>query len=205
MGYYIRILGTSNPDIHLNVLIEGLKSNGINADLQLQNNELPENWTCLDVTNSNGEDIIQIERNPVIDGELGQEELDEFREEIQEYRPKSAVKWLEKYFDSVRVIYCFQMFNRAFEDENYPIVSSIQTSIRAKVGGIIQSDYEGFTNEEGFYILWQFSDNVTGEWDMAVKNILGGWTNFVMDLGDKQQRKEFLKGKVPKNAKIYTS
>jgi hypothetical protein len=64
----------------------------------------------------------------------------------------------------------------------------------------MQADGEGFTNEEGYHILWQFHDGVTGEWNMAVRNFFGQWTRFTMDLGDNLQRKEFLNGKVPKGA-----
>ncbi len=87
------------------------------------------------------------------------------------------------------------------EEENFRIVSSIKSIIWSKVGGILQSDNEGFSNEDGYHILWQFSDDVTGDWNMAVKNFFGKWINFKMDLSDKKQREEFWAGKVPKNAK----
>lgn len=45
------------------------------------------------------------------------------------------------------------------------------------------------------------SDDVKGEWNMAVKNFFGKWTNFTMDLGNQIQRTEFWSGNVPKNAK----
>jgi len=35
---------------------------------------------------------------------------------------------------------------------------------------------------------------------MAVKNMLGQWVNFRMDLGNQKQREEFWSGKVPKGA-----
>ena len=60
---------------------------------------------------------------------------------------------------------------------------------------------EGFTNEEGYQILWQFADSVKGDLSCAVRNWLGRWDKFVMDIGDLQQRQEFQEGKVPKNAK----
>ncbi|WP_454047537.1 hypothetical protein [Chryseobacterium sp. Marseille-Q8038] len=87
------------------------------------------------------------------------------------------------------------------KEENFSIVETIKSVIWSKVGGIFQADNEGFSNENGYHILWQFSEDVTGEWNMAVKNFFGGWTNFTMDLGDEIQRKEFLAGKVPNNAK----
>ena len=152
------------------------------------------------MANSDGEELMQIERNPVIEGELGQDELQEFREDIQENKPTSAVKWLDKYFDKVKVIYAFQLLDASMEDKNFEIVGSIKTTIWNRLGGLLQADKEGFSNEDGYHILWQFADNVTGDWSMAVKNIFGQWTNFTMDLGDKKQREEFWTGKVPKAA-----
>ncbi len=201
MGYYIRILGTSDPNIHVDELISELTCEKLTAKFSIDQNESADNWTVILVSNENGDDLIQIERNPVIDGELGKEEIEEFKEDIKEYKPKSASKWLDKYFEKVKVIYAFQLLDLSFKEENFPVVGSIKSTIWNKIGGILQSDNEGFSNEDGYHILWQFSDDVTGEWNMAVKNLFGNWTNFTMDLGDTKQREEFLAGNIPKNAK----
>jgi hypothetical protein len=203
MGYYIRILGTQDPDIRLDELLDNLKADGLAAKLAFAEGDTPDKWTLLEVANDKGDALAQIERNPVVDGELGQEELDEFREEVEERKPQSAAKWLRDFFDSVKVIYAFQMLNAAFEGDNYGIVNSIRTKIWNSTGGIFQADGEGFSNEEGYHILWQFSDNVSGSWSCAVLNSSGGWDTFVMDLGDKTQRKEFQDGKVPNKAKRF--
>lgn len=201
MGYYIRILGTQDPDIHLDELLDGLATEGLTAKLAFAEGDTPDKWTLLEVANQNGDALAQIERNPVVDGELGQEELDEYREELEDCKPTSAAKWLTSYFDRVKVIYAFQMLNAVFGDNNYDIVNSIRTKIWNRTGGIFQADGEGFSNEEGYHILWQFSDNVTGDWSCAVLNSFGDWETFLMDLGDKTQRKEFQDGKFPKKAK----
>lgn len=201
MGYYIRILGTQDTDIHLDELLDNLKADGLIAKLAFAEGNTPDKWTLLQVANEEGEALAQIERNPVIDGELGQEELDEFRKIVEDCKPSSAANWLKHYFNNVKVIYAFQMLNAAFEGENYEIVNSIRTKIWNRTGGIFQADGEGFSNEEGYHILWQFSDNVAGDWSCAVLNASGDWDKFVMDLGDKTQRKEFQDGKVPLRAK----
>jgi hypothetical protein len=200
MGYYTRILGTNNPNIHLNEIVEELTSKGLTAKFFLDEKDTPDSWTVVSVVNSDNEDIMQIERNPVVDGELGKEELEEFREEIKSYKPISAAKWLDSFFDKVKVIYAFQLLYAAMDDKNFPIVGEVREIILNKTGGITQADNEGFSNEDGYHILWQFSDNVTGEWSCAVKNFFGQWVNFKMDLGDLKQREEFKSGKVPKLA-----
>ena len=201
MGYYIRVLGSQDPDIHIDEFIESLAADGLTARFEFDPAEQSGKWTMLDILNAEGEPLAQLERNPVNEGELGQEELDEFKEDIQDYKPASAVKWLTNYFDKVKVIYAFQMLNAAFENGNFEVVSKIKTKIWNKTRGILQADNEGFSNEDGFHILWQFSDTVTGDWSCAVRNWLGKWDKFVMDLGDTTQRQEFQDGKVPKKAK----
>lgn len=201
MAYYIRVFGISNPNINIEELVSKLKTEKLTATFQYDKNEAAENWSIIEVFNSKGNAICEIERNPVLIGELGKEELDEFKEYIKNYKPKSAVKWLNNYFDKIKVIYAFQLLDAAFKDENFEIVSSIKSTIWSKTGGILQADNEGFTNDNGYHILWQFSNNVTGKWNMSVKNIFGLWTNFQMDLGNQTQRKEFWDGKVPRNAK----
>jgi hypothetical protein len=201
MGYYIRVLGTSNPHVHLNELVDGLTSECLIAKFELDPRESQETWTVLNVLNEKGDELIRISRNSIGDDDgLMNEELEEFREEILGCKPDSAVKWLDNYFDKIKVIYAFQLLSAASKEENIPIVNCLKLIIWKKVGGILQADDEGFSNEKGSHILWQFSDNATGEWIMAVKNFLGKWKNFAMDLGDPHQREEFWAGQVPKDA-----
>lgn len=202
MGYYIRVLGSVDPDIHIEELIGALTEIGLTAKFELDSNEGPGKWTVVNILNQDDKAIAQLERNPVVDGELGQEELDEFREIIQDCKPTSAVKWLTNYFDKVKVIYAFQMLNEAFEDSNFEIISCIKERIWNRTNGILQADNEGFSNNEGYHILWQFADDVKGEWSCAVINELGYWNRFVMDLGNITQRQEFQNGNIPQKARL---
>jgi hypothetical protein len=204
MGYYIRVLGTKDPDIHIDELLNALKEDGLEALVNFDKNETPDKWTVIQIVNDKGQELTQIERNPVIDGELGKEELDEFKKLILDYKPISAVNWLTNYFGNVKVIYAFQILNAGFEDNNFDIINALKTKIWNKTEGILQADNEGFTNDDGYHILWQFPDNVTGDWSCATINQSGQWQNFIMDLGDTTQREEFQNGKVPKNAKQIT-
>lgn len=202
MGYYVRVLGTQDPDLHIDEFLEVLNKEGLTAKFELDPSELPNKWTIISILNQDGEELAQLERNPISEEGLGREELEEFKEEVESYEPKTAAKWLKKYFDKVKVIYAFQMLNASFtDDRNFEIISCIKTKVWNRTKGILQADNEGFTNEDGYHILWQFSDNVTGNWLCSVQNWLGQWKNFEIDLGDLKQRLEFKEGKVPTNAK----
>jgi hypothetical protein len=200
MGYYIRVLGKLDPNIHIDELIAGLNQNGLSANFSKDEDESADNWSVILVSNIAGDELMQIERNPVIEGELGKDELDEFRERVLDFEPRSAAKWLVDYFDKIKVIYAFQLLNASFMNENFSIIDNIKSTIWNKTGGVLQADNEGFSNESGYHILWQFSDDVSGPWNMAILNDHGEWTNFTMELNDKEQREEFWQSKIPTNA-----
>ena len=78
----------------------------------------------------------------------------------------------------------------------WEILGSAKEAVLSSVGGVVQADNEGFSNEEGYHILWQFSDDVSGEWWMAVLND-GQWQKFKMDLGNPAHRAAFTAGEIP--------
>jgi len=44
-----------------------------------------------------GQEIAIIEKNPVVEGQLGADELQEFMEEVADCKPESAARWLVQY------------------------------------------------------------------------------------------------------------
>jgi len=199
MPHYVRILGKKNPTITVDQLNKVLIKHNFKASIIIENGN-NRDWTQLTVKDEQDNEFLVIEKNIVEPGQLGADEIQNFKEEIQDCKPKTAVKWLMKFFDKVKVIYAFQILSAIDNKNNWTIFGELQEFFLNNTNGIIQADNEGFSNEEGFHILWQFNDTVTGEWNMAVRTIFGGWKKFEMDLGDKKQREEFWKGKVPKNA-----
>ena len=196
MGYYIRVLTLKDEFISLDEINDHLYKSNLSVTLEVEDGNANQ-WTQLILKHGEESHVAVIERNPTNE-ELGEEEIQEFLEEIEEYKPDSAVKWLKSFLPKVKVIYAFQILSGADEGDGWEAIREVQGLIWNKLGGIFQADGEGFSNEDGYHILWQFSDSVTGPWNMAVKKTFGGWTAFEMDLGDKEQRQSFLNGKVPK-------
>lgn len=200
MPYYIRLLTPTEkrPDLprivkncalaqqrRVRVTVEGDVFSVVYAD---DDNE-----------DDSSDEIVIIERLPVIPGSEGEGEIEEFGEEIGDCKPVSAARWLETYLETVRTIYRFQIFEPTHED--WELIHAIKRTISAVARGISQADLEGFSNEEGFHILWQFSDHVTGPWNMAVLRDTQ-WIPFEMELGDRNQRAAFLRGMVPPGSKV---
>lgn len=117
-------------------------------------------------------------------------------------RPESAARWLERYLPRVKAIYAFQLLSGADFQGGWAAVHALQSCIWRKRGGILQADGEGFSNEDGYQILWQFADTADGAWNMAVLDKGGIWIPFEMNLGDPEQRTAFLEGRVPEGAKL---
>jgi hypothetical protein len=154
-------------------------------------------WTELILRHRDGEDIALIERDIVGEGTLGHAEIQEYLEEIESAKPRSSVEWLEKELRKVVVIYAFQLLNgtdvRDGWDGLYQILEFILDSRR----GFSHADLEGFSNDDGYQILWQFSDHVSGPWNMALLQN-DKWVNFEMELGNAEQRAEFQEVGSPK-------
>ena len=159
--------------------------------------------TCeqLTLSHKSGQEIAIVEKNPVVEGQLGADELQEFIGEVSHCKPEAAVAWLQHYLPSVKVIYAFQLLDGTDVNDGWTPLHRLHGTVWKHAGGILQADGEGFSDEDGYTILWQFSDRATGEWNMGVLNE-GRWVHFEMDLGNAQHREAFLSGQVPDGAKV---
>jgi hypothetical protein len=192
MGHYVRVLSTSADCIPVSQL-----QSAINGILIIEEGS-DKDWEQITLSHLNGRAIASLERNVVQEGSLGAEELAEFAEEVVDCKPESAAEWLREYFQRVKCIYAFQVLSGTDEDGGWEILDAIRELIWSAAPAILQADHEGFSNEEGYHILWQFDDSVDGPWSMAVLQA-GQWKQFEMDLGDRKQRELFLQGQVPPN------
>lgn len=199
MGYYLRVLSPSGNPMPLDTVRAALKRW---KKLKVVGDDGPdwENAVVGLAKNPEESAILELERNPVAAGSLGEEELDEFRDSLDGAKPASGVAWVTAYFKKVRTIYAVRLLSLA--DDHGDAVQAVMEAIRGAVGGIVQADAEGFSNEAGDHIVWEFSDDVEGPWNMAVLDARGRWRSFQMELGDPAHRKAFLAGKVPKGVEV---
>ncbi len=161
MGYRIRVLGTSES-------LVGLEDLRLAAAPAVLEGEGGDAWEALVLKHPQGVEIAFIEKNVVVDGELGAEEIREFGEEVSYYKPDSAANWLKQYFGKVKVIYAFQLLSGTEVADGFRRLHAVYGAVWHIAGGILQADAEGFSNEDGCTILWQFSDEVEGKWNCGV-------------------------------------
>jgi hypothetical protein len=196
MGYYIRVLG-KNP---ANLSPQALRDRALPAVLKVSEGTDDE-WEELILTHESGQEIAVIEKNPVVDGQLGADELQEFIDEVGHYKPESAATWLRQFLPSVKVIYAFQPLRGTDVNDGWTPLHRVYSAVWKHAGGILQADGEGFSDEDGFTILWQFAETVTGLWNVGIWQD-GQWVHFEMDLGNQRQRDAFKRGELPNEVKI---
>lgn len=98
-------------------------------------------WHQIVLTHPDQTEICLIERNPIVAGKVGAEELAEFLEEIEDCSPTSAVSWLRIYLAKVETIYSIQiLFKGADRDQGWAVIETVKQAILADVSGIIQAD-----------------------------------------------------------------
>ena len=196
MSYYIRVLG-KNPD---NISLSHLRERAHPAPLKVSEGK-DEDWEELVLTHESGQEIAYVEKNLVLKGQLGADELQEFINEVEHLKPKSAATWLTEFLPTVKVIYAFQLLSGTDVDDGWTLLHHVYSAVWSHAGGILQADGEGFSDEDGFTIVWQFGEKVTGPWNMGIMRD-GRWVHFEMDLGNEQHRKAFGRGEVPDGAQL---
>jgi hypothetical protein len=196
MGYYTRVLSKRTDCPSYDELASALKSKHPHVVLSVEDDREESAWENLVLSHEGGPEIAAIERNEVAPGSVGADEIAEFVEEVTDGQPASAVPWLTDYLGGVKTIYAFQHLHGSRTDDGLEALGTLRELIRSRGDAIRQADGEGFSNEEGDHILWQFSADVSGPWWMAVRQN-DDWVSFEMDLGRDDHREAFLAGRVP--------
>jgi hypothetical protein len=195
MAYYTRVLSKDEEFPAFDELAQMIRAEHPEFRLTVEEGS-EEEWEVLLLAGVDEVEVALLERNPVSDGSVGQDEIADFIEDLQDCKPKSGAQWLENYLEEVKTVYAFQHLQGADLVDGGNALHALRTALWERGDAIIQADNEGFTNEEGFQIVWQFSDSVSGPWKMGVLQD-GAWQHFTMDLGDPDHRAAFLKGAVP--------
>lgn len=152
-------------------------------------------WTQLLVTSNYGDEICMIER---ASRRFMAKEIDSLRAELDESSPRSAALWTDAYLEKSRVLYGCRYLSFGFSSVFAPIPVSVVWAIQTIAGsGIVHAEGQGFSNEDGYQITWEFSDRARGLRQMAVLSDGGRWQPFEMDLSDDEQRASFRAGQRP--------
>jgi len=195
MPYSTRVLSQEEDFPSFEDLAAFVRDGHPDCKLTLESGDA-QDWESLLLATTDEVEIAVLERNPVDDGSTGQDEIADLLEDMQDCKPESSVQWLDGFLSEVKTVYTFQHLQGAETVDGGNALHALRSHLWERGDAILQADGEGFTNEEGYHILWQFSDDVSGPWNMGVyKDDL--WHHFKMDLGDPGHHAAFLAGEVP--------
>ena len=199
MAYSLRILGKVNPVITVNDIHEKLAEENLQADFHIQQGTA-DNWTQIIFRSIKGTDLVLIEKTDIEPGARGEEQMQAFKDAVYGDKPDNAAAWLINYFDQIKVVYTLEMVSPEITEENYwDIVTELKMLFWDNTHGIFLGDHDGFSNEDGFLILWHFDENASGSRYVGTLDENGEWVNYEIDLANEQQREQFLAGKLPEN------
>jgi hypothetical protein len=156
-----------------------------------------EEWESLLLSGNDEVEVAILERIPVFD----EHDVAEFIDETRDCKPQSGVQWLHEFLADVKQIYEFQHLQGSETEDGSNALHALRSHLWERGDAILQADNEGFTNEEGFHVVWQFSDSVSGPWNMGILQD-GTWHHFKMDLGDPDHREAFLNGEMPSDLTV---
>jgi hypothetical protein len=195
LAYYTRVLSKDEEFPSCEELAQLIQAEHPEYKLTIEEGS-EEEWETLLLSSEDDVEVALIERNPVSAGSIGQDAVAEFIEDLQDCKPESGVQWLAEYLAEVKTIYAFQHLQGAETVEGGNALHALRSALWERGEAVIQADNEGFTNEEGYHIVWQFSDSVSGPWNMGILQD-GVWYHFTMDLGDSDHRSAFCNGEEP--------
>ena len=155
-------------------------------------------WERVEILSAGDTVVTTIDRNIVSPESVGETILTELRGVISNKYPVKARQYLDKYFYTVRVIYTFNIFTDRMDKDAWVLLGEVQDFLKASLGGITQSDNEGFYNEMGDYILYQMYENAFGSVPAAVLSDKGQWVSYSLRLRDERAVDLFKDGIVPK-------
>ena len=195
MAYYTRVLSKDAESPSFHELAEFIHTAHPDYKLTIEEGT-EEEWDTLLLSGNDEVEVALLERNPVSNGSVGDDEIADFIEETADSKPQTGVAWLHEFLGEVKTIYAFQHLQGSETETGSSAMHALRTHLWERGNSIIQADNEGFTNEDGYHIVWQFSDSVSGPWNMGVLQD-DTWLHFEMDLGDPDHRAAFFSGEMP--------
>jgi hypothetical protein len=157
----------------------------------------PDDWREITVKDADDRWWFNFERYSVAPGnDKWGGDLEFFRSWLAVGKPEVNARWVEEYLARVRTVYTFRCSTSAPET-NMDLVNNIVRGLRdGGSSGLLYAELEGWMNEFGAHITWEFSERVTGACLMAIRRP-GGWVYFRMELGAPHHCEAFKAGEVP--------
>lgn len=191
MSYYVRLLSPATRPFPFSELKNEV------ATIRLLKGE-EEDWDEIEISGPSEIPVALLERIKVEYGGAGVDLIGILKNRLTGCLPANAREWIYSYLSSVRTVYAFRLLTDNLTTSlEWQTLGLIQNQLKDKLGGIIQSDNEGYFNENGDYILWQMYAGAAGSIPAAVMVEGGEWIPFSLNLNDERAVERFKRGERP--------
>jgi hypothetical protein len=181
------------------ITLEELRCSPESAILELETGT-EQDWECLLLKRRNGAEIARIHYCKVVPFGPGRETILECVKGVQGKEPIGAADWLVNHLRRVQMFYVFHPLNGARIDQGWREIEAVAGYLWSEHMGVFEIG-EGFTNEWGYYILFQNGAAAGIRW-AGLLQPSGDWIHFKIDLGDKKQREAFSHGTLPEGVEL---
>jgi hypothetical protein len=195
MSYFLRLYAKSAERVTIQDLLTALPD-ATGWQIEVTGGSM-ETWSSLLVSTTQATPLFEVERNAAGEDGLFEEERQEFYEDLEGAKPASGAAWVTKYLGGACAVYSARYLAAAFDlADDLPGPNTLLWAIAGRIGGILQADGEGFSNEEGATVVWQFHDSVEGPRVVAVLGGDGQWLSQRIELSDRAHREAFFNGRL---------
>lgn len=197
----MEFFGTQNKVVSVDDIATWLQESMIDCEIESDQEDFPGDWEEITLFLESGDSVVEIEKITCDSGnfrEAIEETVRTLLDDQRPVRPASAVKWICQYMKSVKVIYRFRPMPGIDTELGFELFNEVWTRLKNIEPGIVHCVDEGFTNEDGAQITWEFPESSSGTVKAAVLEAEGGsWREFQLDLANQEQQSSFLAGKCP--------
>jgi hypothetical protein len=193
MGYWMYVCSRSDEVITVETLREFFEDDDI--VLEVFGDQTGAGWDQISIDHPDGTTIALLNLRT---GDQVAATIAEDTEQLLETLPRCNAEWVADFLRGVKTIYLFQILNGVDVDDGWDHVRNLQSELRDGFDGILYAEREGYSNPAGYHITWEFSDDVSDVWRMALYDPKYGiWRCFQMELSNAEHREAFCAGRVP--------
>ena len=195
MSEFARLITKSEKEINFGNIDEVL--HGTDMELEVEKDG-DGNWRKIILKRNDFNQILSV----ITKAENLEDEKKLLIDGLKDSEPANAAEWVKEYIEEAKNIYKFEIMEGSEDQYGWYTLESVREAIWEEVEGILQNDGEGYRNEEGFFIVWQFEYEVEGPYEAAVMDKKGKWHCFEMELENEEHVLQFKNGKVPQGLEI---
>jgi hypothetical protein len=200
MGYWMHVYSQTDEVMEVETIREFFEDDDVTVEVF--GDQTGAGWKQITLSHTGDDD----QALAIIEAHTGDEVPERIAVEIEnlaEAEPACNAEWVVEFLRGVKTIYAFEIGSGVDVDDGWEYVRGLMREMCEGYDGILYAELEGYSNETGYHVTWEFSDDAPGVWWMALYDAkTGEWRSFQMELSNLEHRAAFRAGRVPDGVKV---